>query len=318
MKKGWNTWTSSLPKEYLVDFLLEGGEDQIVYIDNVLPCYYKNRTKESLTRLTNVYKSFISDMYYVIYGSQCEIKYMSQLFSFQQFLAAIAKLKFSNSKRAEPKMKRQLVKNGNFVELIHTAAEFYLFQIMKDDGVEKIMKGSGQLGMIYESSMDDIIQVLDKERNTLNNIYQSSLSQRTKNIIDDRLRLWKKAKLLKNYSDMDDDRFLQKATPNVIGILLSLEEFYSKYHCSLLLCGSQANARSHTKSDVDVVCISENVIIPKDSAIELHSEIVSRYKHSRIREVSIKYFVNQIKVSIRFVNPSYIFDYFNNPTVICL
>ncbi len=55
IENGWNTWASSLPKDYLLKYIIEAGDNQVVIIDDLLPLQYRNRNKEEQKRVTDLY-----------------------------------------------------------------------------------------------------------------------------------------------------------------------------------------------------------------------------------------------------------------------
>jgi hypothetical protein len=312
---GWNTWASSLPKEYLAEFIVKADKSQIIYIDDILPKFYRNRTTFSQNRMKDLYTFFIKDIFNTLFDKEPKIDYISEIFDFKVFLKELSFITFDDAVRSMPEDKRKDFSQRPSYEIIHLAAEEYIFNRMISSGIDKILKGSGQFGLINESNFSDKFEILKKGGNTTEFINNSSVPEYKRVEVISRLKLWEKAKLLRGYSSIETFNQI-KLPDNLNKIVEKISNFYNDKPCSLMLTGSLANFKISDQfdtDDIDFICFSDSIIVPDFAKYKISSEIEEKYISGDILEISIALYIDGKKVSIRFIKPNTILNYFSIP-----
>jgi hypothetical protein len=307
---GWNTWASSLPKKYLVEFIIKGGYNQKIYLDDVLPRYYRHRSEISQQRMTHLYLFYIRDLFNTIFNKEPDVVCISEIFDFNFFLYTAARSTVSDAISSFPEHKRREVGELLSYELLHFVSEEYLFRKMVDAGVNKILKGSGQIGLTHQSNLANKVEIIEKGGDTIDFINSSPLDSDTKNKIIYRLRLWDSAKLLKTDS-VSNSVFQMR--PGLHKKLEDVLSYLKDKECSVLLSGSLANIplKLSEDSDADLICFSERIIIPSCTNINIPSEVNKDFEQDKITEVSVSLVIDGQKISIRYIKPKTILGYFS-------
>jgi hypothetical protein len=199
-KIGYSTWASSLPKEYLAKYVLMAGTRQAVIVDDLLPLAYKERDDATQERNTKLYITFLSQLQSALsFVEEATIIPLSERASLRD-LVKVANHCDIDPVVTMPQEKRKSKVILPFQEYIHPLYEFLAYSILEEEGVEAIIRGSGQQGLVNEyKKLNDSIRFscVPTEKTLLQCANQLNHSENSVTDLLAVVDMWRSAELLK-------------------------------------------------------------------------------------------------------------------------
>lgn len=312
-RTGWNTWASSPPKDHLAKYVAQAGPDQIVLIDNVMPPAFQGRTPETQGRMTDLYTRFLGQLA-IATGNQLQTIRLSDCLTLEEAWQCMANYTLSDLRQTMPRDKRKFP-NLALSELLHSIGEYVAFNQLRKLGATRILRGSGQTGLMNKCADKTLeFEPVDAAQ-PLNDHLRAHLQTDKKNSVDDTLKLWSEARMIKGRTHMDNyHSFLDRVKgPDKRKVIERLQKHFKEVKGSAcMVVGKTAQTDCGASGDLDMLVISQGIDLP-DTFPTIPLSIRNAFQQANIPVVSVKSDFHGVETSIRYVNPLLLTRYYQSP-----
>lgn len=315
---GWNTWASNPPKDYLAKFAAAGiNGAQVVIIDDILPQIIKGRDVESQARQTQLYKLFFTQLQQAMRLNNFQVHVLSDLATANDLFQVAGKLTFSDAVSSMPMQKRDNYKDLNLTEIWHPIAEIFAYLLMAKFGATRIIRGSGQVGLVNIAKQclpeEVSFEFVDADADAMT-LVKERVSPSSLRRIEHMIQLWADAGLLSGHTQIDKAEDFTRYLPEKYRVpVLKLKEFYELTKSTLAVTGSTVSETlDPDKSDLDIIVLSDEIMIPPFFSSLVPDDVKIRYAKGSIPTASIKANLEGISTSIKFIRPQFAFKYWSD------
>ena len=312
-RTGWNTWASSPPKDHLAKYVAQAGPDQLVLIDDVMPQAFQNRTPEAQGRMTDPYTRFLGQLA-IATGNKLKAVRLSDCLTLEEAWRCMASYTLSDLRQTMPKDKRRF-HNLPISELLHPIGEYVAYSQLLRLGATKILRGSGQTGLVNKCADQTLDFELVDAKQPLNDHLEAHLDPDKKNSVNGTLRLWSEARMMKGRTHIDNYLFFlnRVVDPNKRNVIGLLHDYFKKVKDSAcMVVGKTAQTDCGASGDLDILVIASDINLPNFFST-VPPSVRQAFHNASIPVASVKAATQGVETSIRYVHPLLLANYYQSP-----